>query len=268
MEIKLIAADVDGTLINEAKELSPATEAAIRAAQARGLLFTLATGREIAGIRRFRHLLSPGVPLITCNGAELRDADSGRLLQGRFLKEAAAAQVIAAGLEKGYSVIVWCGGELYIGAAGLYTAGYAQQYDREELPLEDPSQLCRRGVTKIIWCGPAPEIAAWEQRLREAPIPQTVCCTSEVTYLEFMAEAVDKGSGLQAAASLLGLSRENVMAVGDGHNDLTMLRWAGFGVAMGNGSAEVRAAADAVTASCEADGLAQAIDRLLEDMAP
>jgi Cof subfamily protein (haloacid dehalogenase superfamily) len=84
-----------------------------------------------------------------------------------------------------------------------------------------------------------------------------------VSYLEFMSQGVNKGYGLQAAAEQLGLKPDEVMAVGDGHNDLPMLRWAGVSIAMGNASPEVKAASRFVTESCDRNGLALALDALI-----
>ena len=106
-------------------------------------------------------------------------------------------------------------------------------------------------------------ISALEKGFRNAPITGSECCTSDPSYLEFMADGVNKGAGLQAAADALGLTQREVMAVGDGHNDLPMLRWAGVSVAMGNASAEVKAAARFITDSCDRDGLAAALGELV-----
>jgi len=261
MGIRLIAADVDGTLLNTRKELTPATERAIADAAGRGILFTIATGRDIRGLRSLAHLLSPEVPVITSNGAEIRRAGTGELISGTYMEEETSEQVIEEGLRYGFSVIVWSRGDLYIGQAGQYSAGYSDMYGIKEKELPDPAVLAKRGVTKVIWAGAVSRISSMEEERKAKPIPGSDCCTSDASYLEFMASGVNKGSGLREAAEALGLQRSEVMALGDGHNDVPMLRWAGLSVAMGNASREVRAAAGAVTESCDEDGLARALDR-------
>lgn len=263
MSIRLIAADVDGTLLNSKKELTVAVKNAIAAVKERGLLFTIATGRDIRGLRQFRDLLSPEVPVITYNGAEIRRAGSGELISATCLGEASALEIIQKGSAFGFSVIVWSRGVLYIGQAGRYSQGYSEMYGIRELALKEPEALAKQGVTKVIWAGEPGRIGRLEEEFKEAPIPGSECCTSDESYLEFMAKGVNKGAGLRAAAEALGLTRSEVMAVGDGHNDLPMLRWAGLSVAMGNGSPEVRAAAGFVTESCERSGLAIALEKLL-----
>lgn len=258
-DIRLIAVDVDGTLLNSRKELTDPVRAAVAAVRERGVLFTIATGRDILGLRKLGDLLSEGVPVITYNGAELRRAGSEELILGTYMQTDAAREVIGRGLSGGFSVIVWSRGELFIGQPGPACAGYSEMYGIREKELRDPELLIRRGVTKIIWAGRGEEIAELERRLHARPIRDTVCCTSEASYLEFMASGVDKGAGLAAAAEALGLTRRQVMAVGDGHNDLPMLRWAGCSAAMGNASESVREAADFVVPSSDDDGLAAAL---------
>ena len=265
MSIRLVAVDVDGTLLNGNKELTSAVAEAIDEVKQRGILFTIATGRDISGLRRFRGLLSPEVPVITYNGAELRRAGSEELISACCLPKETALEVIGRGLDQGFSVIVWSRGELFIGQAGPFSCGYSEMYGIREKKLTAYEHLAERGVTKVIWAGEAEKIAALEKALSDSPIRGSGCCTSDVCYLEFMAAGVDKGSGLKAAAELLGLGRGEVMAVGDGHNDLPMLRWAGLAVAMGNASPAVKAEAAAVTKSCEEEGLALALRRLLAD---
>ncbi len=263
MSIRLIAVDVDGTLLNSKKELTEPVKAAIAAVKDHGFLFTIATGRDIRGLRQFHSLLSPEVPVITYNGAEIRRAGSGELVSGVCLQEASAREVIRRGLDFGFSVIVWSKGTLYIGQPGLNSQGYPEMYGIRELELTEPDALAQQGVTKVIWAGEPGRIGRLEKEFNASPIPGSECCTSDESYLEFMAEGVNKGTGLQAAAESLGLSRREVMAVGDGHNDIPMLRWAGLSVAMGNASPEVKAAAGNITESCERSGLASALEKLL-----
>ena len=263
MSIRLIAVDVDGTLLNGKKELTGAVRDAVAAVKERGLLFTIATGRDIRGLREFQDLLSPEVPVITYNGAEIRRAGSGELISAICLGETSAMEIIRKGLGYGFSVIVWSRGVLYIGQPGRYSQGYSEMYGIRELELREPEALARQGVTKVIWAGAPGQIGGLEKELKETPIPGSECCTSDASYLEFMSEGVNKGAGLRAAAESLGLMNTEVMAVGDGHNDLPMLRWAGLSVAMGNASPEVKAAAGFVTESCERSGLAAALQKLL-----
>ena len=265
MSIKLVAVDVDDTLLNSRKELTPAVREAIEAVKARGTRFTIATGRDIRGLQRFQNILSPAVPVITYNGAEIRMSGSGELISAVCLPVSSALEIIRRGLEKGFSVIVWSKGVLYIGQPGIYSRGYSDMYGIQERELSDKdiAPLAKQGITKVIWAGERGLIGNLERAYRVNPIPGSDCCTSDPSYLEFMAEGVNKGAGLRAAAEALNLSSAEVMAVGDGHNDLPMLRWAGLAVAMGNASEEVKSAAGYVTDSCEEDGLAKALRRFI-----
>ena len=264
MRIRLIAVDVDGTLLNSRKELTRPVADAIRAVKEHGILFTIATGRDVLGLRRFAHLLSVEVPVITYNGAVIRRAGSGEVISETCLPEPTALEVMHQGLERGFSVIVWSRGVLYIGQAGAFSEGYSDMYGIRERELAGYADLAKQGVTKVIWAGDPAVIGKLESSMKTAPIAGSESSTSDPSYLEFMAEGINKGVGLQAAAHALGLSASEVMAVGDGHNDLPMLRWAGRSVAMGNANPEVKAEADFVTGSCDHDGLAEALLALLE----
>ena len=268
MGIRLIAVDVDGTLLNSKKELTEPVAQAIRAVRDCGYLFTIATGRDIRGLRSFRHLLSPEAPVITYNGAEILRAGSGERISAAYLREESALEIIQTGISLGFSVIVWSNGVLYIGKPGIYSRGYSEMYGIRELELSNPEVLAHQGVTKVIWAGETGRIRELEKEYRISPIRGSECCTSDASYLEFMAEGVNKGAGLRMAAEALGLSSQEVMAVGDGHNDLPMLRWAGLSVAMGNASPEVKAASDFITESCDRDGLAAALNHLILKYAP
>lgn len=263
MRYRLIAADVDGTLLNARKELTPAVAEAIARARAAGAVFTLATGRPYQGVARFLPLLGGDVPLILYNGAVVTTARTRRQLFHRTMPPAAALRLMEEGLRRGAAVVVWCRERLYIGQPAALSADYAGKSGVAALPLADPAALAEAGVTKLIWIADPERTAAYRAQMEAFPTEGVCACLSEPTYLEFMAAGVSKAAGLAAAAAALGIPREETLALGDGENDLSMLRWAGMGVAMGSAPALVRAEADYVTASSEQDGLALALEDLL-----
>lgn len=260
MRYRLIAADVDGTLLNDRKEVTAGTEAAIRRAQANGAQFTIASGRPIQGLEPFLYLVSGDVPLVTYNGAVVLTAQSRRVLLRRELEAEPALFILREGLRRGLTVVVWSREQLYVGNPAGVSDEYAEKSRMSPQPLEHGEALAERGITKLIWIGEPTEIRRLAGELSAAAKGYTAC-TSEANYLEFMAPGVSKGEGLAAAAQALGIPREAVLALGDERNDIPMLRWAGLGVAMGNAPTDVQPEADIVTGTNEEDGLAQALDR-------
>jgi len=119
------------------------------------------------------------------------------------------------------------------------------------------------GANKMIWVDEAERVAAALEDLKARPVRGANWFTSEPEYLEFAPFGVSKGTGLLLAGEICGIEPAEIMAVGDEMNDLPMLERAGLGVAMGNAPEAVRRAADTVTASCEEDGLALAIERFV-----
>lgn len=260
MEYKLIAADIDGTLVDSRKELSAATEAAVRAAQDKGALFTISTGRTIQGLRKYIHLVSPGAPVVTYNGAIVLLPDTGEVLFEQGLEPAAAEEIIRMGMEEGSSLTIWSRGRLYSPRTDERVEKYRRIYDTECLPVTDAAALAAAGVTKIMWLD-EPERTRRQQRDFERE--GVSCLISEPGYLEFIDASVSKAVGLRKAAEYLGIGRGEIMALGDSYNDTDMLIWAGLGVAMGNAEAEVKEAADHVTSDNENDGAARAIERFI-----
>ena len=118
-------------------------------------------------------------------------------------------------------------------------------------------------ISKCMIVGDPDEIFKMEQISKEMFGPEVECFRSEPYYLEFVPKGIHKGSTLKVLADSLGVLREEVAACGDGYNDLTMIKYAGLGVAMRNAQEEVKKAADYVTKTCEEDGVAFLIDKIV-----
>ena len=259
---KLIAADIDGTLLDSARVLRPATENAIRRAREAGVLFTLSTGRPIQGIRKFRHLLSPDVPVITYNGSMVLTADTGRIILSDRLPEDAARTVWREGCARGTTVVAWADNRLYCNRVSEIVLDY------RTLTMETPNEIAdfepiAGHVTKMIWLDDAETVVRYRAELGTSLGDGVRFTTSNPRYLEFMNSRVSKSAALRAVADALGFAREEIIAIGDGLNDLDMIEAAGMGVAMGNAHPRVLAAADFVTKTNDEDGLAYMIEELI-----
>ena len=263
MGYRLLASDIDGTLITSNQELTTETLDAIEALKAQGKLFTLSTGRPIMGVSKYTHLVSPGVPLISYNGAMIIRPDNGEIIFERGLSDESAREVIRRGNERGVIVIVWAKNRLFANKINEHVEGY-QRITGETINLiDDPEDVIALGVTKCLWLDSAENISVYSDELRAVPIEGVNFCTSTPTLLEFMCEGVSKGEGLKKVCEYCGVDISEAIAAGDELNDLSMIETAGLGVAMGNAHRDIKAAAKHITLSNDENGLAVMIDEFM-----
>lgn len=235
MDIRLIGLDLDGTVFDSQKRISPRTRSAIAAACARGVAVLPATGRPRAGLPD-AFVQIPGVRYaITSNGGAVYDLAGGRCMAVDPLPKEDALWALVRGRELGGLIDVYVEGRAYTGAA-TFEALVA-------LTMLFTNEALRDTAFRVYQDSGRFEVTS--------SIPNN---------LELNGKGVDKGKALLTLAGLLGLDRSQVMACGDSINDLAMLRAAGLGVAMGNAAPEIAAAADVRTACNDEDGVAKAIE--------
>ena len=260
----LFCSDVDGTLLDPAHRLSPANVAAVARARAAGLHVLLASGRSARALEGIVAALELDGPLIAFNGAlTFRSADGAiEALDGTTLDRDIAADVLrlarAHGIEAGwFELDGWRVRSIGPGAV-------EEAMLTDEPPTESPDLPDGAGPPYKLMCiaVTADETAALHA-LRDR-LPDTVAASfSHPRYLEVTAPGIDKAHAVRAAAARLGLAPSQLAAIGDAENDVAMLREAGVGIAMGNATDAVLAAAAHRTAANDRDGVALAIDALL-----
>lgn len=237
--IKLIALDLDGTLLHR-HEISEANRRAIAEARARGVAVTIATGREVHSMKRYWKELELDAPFITVNGGEVWSA-SGELHSRHSLSGATALKLYDIAVRE--KCLFWC--------------------DTTEGPLHIDNWKFNTGKTVCLKFGFTTENEKQLERIRlkVSELGAFELTNSHPTNLEVNPKGISKAGGIREICSLLSLSMEQVLAVGDSLNDRAMLIEAGIGVAMGNAQDELKRVADAVTGSNKEDGVAQAIRR-------
>jgi Cof subfamily protein (haloacid dehalogenase superfamily) len=254
---------MDGTLLNEKKEVTPETQKALLKATSRGLIVTACSGRPLQGLTKYAYLFSPDVPVVTYNGGMVVTADTQRVLFSKTLKPEAAIEIIKRGLSEGAIIIVWSDNALYVSELSDKTLWYAGLSGSKRELMTEPELLAAKGIVKIIWMD-KPERTVEHYKYAEAkPVEGARAVVSAPEFLEFMDEAVSKSEGLKTVAAYYGIKREEIMAIGDNFNDLDMLKYAGLGVAMGNAPEVIKAAADYVTLSNEDDGIKKVIEEFI-----
>ncbi|MBX0328654.1 Cof-type HAD-IIB family hydrolase [Oscillochloris sp. ZM17-4] len=258
MPFRLIAIDLDGTLLDPQHRISPANAAAVAAAVAGGARVLIATGRMFASARPYARALGLRGPQITLNGAILADPDGDRLhIRARLSPEQLAAAVDLMDAREmpyvvfGPNVIYALPGMPHVQILEDYGEPPAVRLAREALlRVPDPNKV-------LTFLGPGPLdaelIALMGDRFE-------VMRTSP-HFFEFLPPGINKGSALAELMARYEVPREEVLAIGDGENDISMFGVAGMSVAMEGAPAAVKAHADALTAHCADDGVALALQR-------
>lgn len=273
--VKAILLDVDGTLANSKKEVTPRTRDALIAAQARGVVLVLASGRTDVGLHRFADALDMehhGGVFVAFNGAKSLNYQTGEVFfeqsmtvdQGRRVLEHMKRFDVASVIDHGpymltnnaYFRIERDGALWDIIEYEAHNNGFLV---REEADL--PAAVDWR-INKILNAGePAYLQKHWQEMCAPFEGELSAMFTAPF-YYEFTPLGVDKSRALSETFAAMGIDPSEVMAFGDAQNDKTMIEWAGCGVAMGNAVDEVKAVADYVTLSCDEDGIAAALEHL------
>jgi Cof subfamily protein (haloacid dehalogenase superfamily) len=261
---KLLALDLDGTLVQPLHPVRPRVVASVRAAQAAGVRVTLVTGRMVVGAEPFVRLLSIEGPIICYQGAVIADALSGRFEREIPLPNAIALRIYESAKPRGYTVQFYRDDRFYVEQRNAFTDLYARISGSEPIVVPSlPAAFAGHDSTKVnIVTEPekTPEVLAL---MKEVCGDDAYVTRSNPEFVEMLSPKVDKGIALALVASELGIAIEDVLAIGDSYNDLPLLRAAGFGVAMGSGPPELKAEADAVVGDVEHDGVAEAIERFV-----
>ena len=276
MDIKLIAFDLDGTFLNDKKEIPPENLEAIRAAAAKGIHIVPATGRLHIGVAEAIKALPFVRYFILVNGAQVYDAvEDKTIYKGEIPLDMALSvmdymdtlPVIYDCYQNGCG---WMSGHMFDQIED-YVENPAMQaaVKKQRRPVPDlRSTLIERGESvqkQQMFFKDLKEMRRQRDEILPAMFPELLPTTSVVTNIEINHVSAGKDKGLEALCRHLGFGPGNAMAFGDGTNDTCMLRAAGLGVAMSNAEKEVRDAADYVTGSNNEAGVAAAIRRFVLD---
>lgn len=267
--IKLVAIDLDDTLLRDDLTISQFSRDTLQQVQEAGVTVTLATGRMLPSARPYAEQLGFDVPLITYQGALVKNVFSGEVLYNCPLSQEVASMVIQYGRRRKVHVNLYVEDKLFVERvteAGehyerLAGVPFTRVDDLEELLENDlPYKMLLIDDEQVI----DQELEELQGVLSEAGL-EAYLTKSKPTYLEVNHPRATKGTALQKLAEWMGISREQVVAFGDSYNDLKMLEYAGYGFAVANAYPEVCARACYTTASNNEDGVALALQELVLD---
>ncbi len=261
--IRLIALDLDGTLLDSQHRLSARNERALKQAMAWGAQVILATGKTraaAAGTIARLGLTTPGVYL---QGLVIYNGD-GTIRHQQTLAVEVARQVIDFAEREGHPLLVYSGARILTAARNAWTDDVARYH--EPLPEAVGSLhgvVDGVPINKLILLAEAAQVPAMRARLSARLDGQATLVQALPDMLEVLPPGASKGAGVRWLLDELGIAPRHVLAIGDAENDIEMLRLAGIGVAVGNAPPQVRQAADFVVASNDEDGVAEAVERFV-----
>lgn len=267
-KIDLIAIDIDGTLVNSKKEITPAVKKAVLNAKKQGKQIVICTGRPLSGAQRYLDELGLNNQddeyVVSFNGAVV-ESTSGHVIfkKGLEYEDYVDLEAIACKLNLHFHSVSL--DRIYtsnrdLGHYTIYNSrvvklevSYRTQEEMKNIPIikcmyiDDPDYLDSKITSPL-----------FDQMKKRVVFSKT-----EPFYYEATSAGVDKGTGLKRLCDYLNVKPENVMALGDQANDMPMLKYAGLGVAMGNAVDYTKKQADEITADCDHDGVAVAINKIL-----
>lgn len=260
---RAIALDLDGTLTNHDKVVTPRTRQALLKAQEQGTVIILASGRPTYGIVPVAECLElekRGGYILSYNGGNIVNAKTGEKLFSQFLPDAVIPILYKYAKEKNHALLGYAGNE-------IITEMPDDQYVKEESRINKMNirkvdnllDALEPHPTKLLMTGDPTDMIKAEEELVEILGEKMDIFRSAPFFLELVPKGIDKAQSLLRLLSKINLTPADLIAFGDGYNDLSMLKLAGVGVAMANAAPEVRADADYVTLSNEEDGVAAAL---------
>lgn len=267
MQYKVLALDLDGTLTDSKKQITPRTEAALRKAAEKGVRIVLASGRPTVGVQPLAEqldLAENGGCILSYNGGRIVDCKTGQTLVQHAFPPELVGPVCEFAHEAGIVALTY-------DAQGILTEEPDNPYVQEEARIngiparkvDDLASAVTFPVNKFLLVGDPERMPHAEELMQQRFAGKLSIYRSQPFFIETMPLGVEKAASLALLLRTMGLFDKNLMACGDGWNDLPMIQYAGMGVAMGNAVPPVKAAADYVTADNDHDGVGLAVEKFI-----
>ena len=264
---EIIVLDLDGTLTNRDKVITPKTKKALMEIQERGKKIVLASGRPTDGVMplaRELRLEKYGSYILSFNGGMITNCRTGEVVFSRLLPVEANAKIIGLAEEERVTILTYDGHTLITNdAESPYSKLENKINSMEVRQIDDLKSYVTYPVPKFLMMDDGDYLAMVEPRVKAAMGKNFSIYRSEPFFLEILPRGIDKAQSLARLLEILGLDKERMIACGDGYNDLTMIKFAGLGVAMENAVLPVRKAADYITMSNNDDGIAHVVEKFM-----
>lgn len=261
---KLIAMDLDDTLLNDSLEVSARNRRALQIAMNAGARVTIATGRMFRSALPIAESIGIEGPIITYQGAFMKDLCTGEILYEKPVPLKFAREILAEGYKAGVHINLYLNDKLYVDSPTPEGLAYAKLAGVELNTVGNLLEFLEGEPTKLLFIAKPEFVDRIQQKMRRIFGENIYITKSKPNYLEFMHPQATKGGALKFLADKWGIQPEEVLAFGDSFNDLDMIKFAGLGVAMGNAPEEIKKRADYVSASNNHDGVAEVIERFFK----
>lgn len=260
---KLIALDLDGTLTNSQKEITPRTFDALMEAQRHGVRIILASGRPVYGMEHLAeqlHMEEYGGYVLAFNGGKLIDWKTKEVIMEQKLPDELVPRIYQSAVEADLAVLTYRGKTIVTNKSFDRHVMHNAYINRLPLiELDDFLNEIEYPVNKCLIVGEPERLEVLEKKMIEEYGDTMGIFRSQPFFLECVPPGVDKAHALSGLCKAKGYGKESLIACGDSWNDISMIEFAGLGVAMGNAVDELKEKADYVTASNEEDGVAKVI---------
>lgn len=270
MEYKMIVLDLDDTLLQNDGTISTGNKQALMAAQEAGVKVVLASGRPTYAMRALAEELELerfGSYILSFNGAKIINWKTQEEPFSSTLTPEMAHTLYHLSVEEGVSALTYVGDEIVTASANEYTTIESDITGMKIVEVESFVDAVQMPVVKVLMVADPERLVEVEKKLKAKMAGQLNVMRSKPFFLEFTEDGVNKGTSLNHLIQTLGIERSEVIAMGDGYNDVAMIEFAGLGVAMGNAPEEIKQLADYVTDTNMNDGVAKVVEEfILKDM--
>lgn len=270
--VSLLALDLDDTLLRADLSFSRHTKLVLKRAEDLGLTLVLASGRAPAAMERYARDLGmhkkPGY-MVANNGTSIHKTDTGEVVYDRTVPVGPALVVYDLATAEGLPVQIYDGDTIYVSCRNEYADQDQKLTGLRQVYVENFRSMLAKGQRKMVIPGDPILLRPFERILKNTVGELVTIFTSKPYFLEVLPPNSGKGEALAEVSRLLGIPRSRIMAVGDSMNDESMLRWAGWGVAMRNSEDRVKALASFTSEfDNEEEGVAELVRRYILDGEP
>lgn len=266
MAIRLLATDLDFTLLNENREVTADAIQAVREAEAAGIQVVLASGRIASSMEHYAEELGLTTPLISCNGAFVVDG-RGEAITKHQISQSFLRRIVEICQSRSLYCQVYSPAGVFFPEENDWSRMYMNRVKRAKAHLVGWEGLKTVEALKLIVLSEPETVTALQEEFSGTFLDEGIQTTiSEPEYFEFLSAKADKGSGLASVAEHLGVRQEETAAIGDYFNDLPMLLWAGHSAAVANAPTEVKDKADWIAPRNTEGGVSAYIRHLLQNL--
>lgn len=264
--IKLVVTDIDDTLLNSSHKISEKNKEVIERCKKNDIKVILASGRPDFGmmdIVRNLTLDSYDNYLLSFNGARITNIKTNEQVYEKFLSKDRLKFLVDIALENNCDILTYQNGKVLTNSDNEYAKIESDLVGAELLIKENIKDYIKEGAAKVIILKHPEEAQAIKEKLQKELGDEYEVATSKPFFIEVNDKGISKGNSLDALCKKLGLTSDNVMAIGDGLNDLSMIEFAGIGVAVDNANELLKEKADFVSKSNDEDGFSYAIEKFV-----